>query len=115
MITYPEQDLVESVKALPMERYGEVREFINLLAQSNELVVKAMTWISERLPDRYCAGEPRFEVRTFSWRVPLLLSFPNGKGSEVGVLWFDGRTHELNEHTPLEEIRARGCQFAQEL
>lgn len=86
MIAYPEQDLVESVKALPAERYAEVREFINLLTQSNELVAKAMAWIAERLPDRYCAGEPRFEVRTLSWRVPILLSYPNGKGGEVGAL-----------------------------
>lgn len=115
MIAYPEQDLVESVKALPAERYAEVREFINLLTQSNELVAKAMAWIAERLPDRYCAGEPRFEVRTLSWRVPILLSYPNGKGGEVGALYFEGRTHELREHTAIDELRARGRQLAQEL
>ncbi|MEK7729918.1 MAG: hypothetical protein AAB354_16035 [candidate division KSB1 bacterium] len=113
MISQTEHDLFESVKTLPAERYAEVREFINLLKQNNELVVKAMAWISESLPDRYCAGEPRFEVRTLKWRVPIVISYSSGNGGEVGELWFDGRTRELDGHTALEEIRARGLKVAQ--
>ncbi len=114
-MSYSEADLIETVKALPTERREEVREFIGLLGRSDEIVALAMAWITERLPDRYCAGEPRFDVRTLSWRVPVLLSYPSGKGGEVGELVFDSRNQELSGHTSLEEIRDKGRKLAQEL
>ncbi len=109
-----EQNLIETVKALPAERQEEVRDFIGLLSQSEEIVAAAMMWIAAHLPDRYCAGEPRFEIRAFGWQVPVLLSYPNGKHGLVGELVFDSRTHELRGHTSLEEIQERGRKLVQE-
>jgi hypothetical protein len=111
---YPEHDLIDTVKALPAQRQHEVQEFIALLAKSDEIVAAAMVWITDHLPDRYCAGEPRFDVQTLSWRVPVLLSYPSGKGGEVGELIFDARSYELSSHTALEEIRNRGRRLAAE-
>jgi len=114
-MSYPANDLVETVKALPEERQDEVREFIDLLRMSDEIIAVALDWITERLPDRYCAGEPRFDVQRLNWRVPVLLSYPSGKGGVVGELTVDGRTHEISSHTPLEELHDRGLKLAHEL
>jgi hypothetical protein len=114
-MSYPANDLIETVKALPAERQDEVREFIGLLGMSEEIIAVAMDWITERLPDRYCAGDPRLDVRTLSWRLPILLSYPSGKGGVVGEMVIDARTNEVSSHTPIEELRARGRKLAQEL
>ncbi len=109
-----DHELIEAVKILSLGRKAQVREFLTLLDNSDGLVMKAMAWIVDHLPDRYCAGEPRFDVHALNWRVPILLSYPNGQGGEVGELKFDARTQELDEHTALDEIRARGRQIADE-
>lgn len=114
-MSYPANDLIETVKALPAERQAEVREFIGLLEMSEEIIAVAMDWITERLPDRYCAGDPRLDVRTLSWHLPILLSYPSGKGGVVGEMVIDSRTNEVSSHTPIEELRARGQKLAQEL
>ena len=112
---YPQQELIDTVKALPAKRQQEVRQFIGLLNQSEEIIKMAMEWIVEHLPDRYCADEPRFDVVTFNWYVPILLTYPTGKGAEVGRLIIDARTHELIDHTVIKEIRANGRRFAETL
>jgi hypothetical protein len=45
----------------------------------------------------------------------VLLSYPSGKGGVVGEVVVDARTHGINSHTPLEELRDRGLKLAQEL
>ena len=114
-MSYPANDLVETVKALPEERQVEVREFIDLLRMSDEIIAVALDWITERLPDRYCAGKPRFDVQNFNWSVPVLLSYPSGKSGVVGEITVDGRTHEISSHTPLEELHDRGLKLAHKL
>jgi hypothetical protein len=114
-MSYPANDLIETIKALPAERQDEVREFIGLLGMSEEIIAVALEWITERLPDRYCAGDPRFDVQKHSWRVPVLLSYPSGKGGVVGELIIDALTNEVSNHTPIEELRDRGRKLAQEL
>ncbi|MGH7595920.1 MAG: hypothetical protein ACREOI_06180 [bacterium] len=114
-MSYPANDLIDAVKALPVERQNEVKEFISLLGTSDEIIAVALDWITERLPDRYCAGEPRFDVQRFIWCVPVLLSYPSGKGGVVGEITVDGRTHEISSHTPLEELHDRGLELAHEL
>jgi hypothetical protein len=112
---YPDSDLIEAVRALPVERQNEVREFIGLLDKRDDIVAVAMAWITEHLPDRYCAGEARFDVRTFNWHVPVLLSYPSGKGGKVGELAIDAITNSISNHTPLQEIRDHGRKLAREL
>lgn len=114
-MSYPANDLIETVKALPAERQDEVREFIGLLGMSEEIIAVALEWITERLPDRYCAGEPRFDVQKLSWRVPVLLSYPDVSGGVVGEVIVDARTHEIISHTPIAELRDKGRRLAQEL
>jgi len=74
-MSYPANDLIETVKALPEERQDEVREFIGLLGMSDEIIAVAMEWITDRLPDRYCADDPRFDVQKYSWHLPIILSY----------------------------------------
>jgi|GEM_PF-3728298 len=114
-MSYPANDLIETVKALPTVRQAEVREFIDLLGTSEEIIAVAMEWITERLPDRYCAEDPHFDVRALSWRVPIVLSYPTGEGGIVGELVVDARTHQINSHTAVDVIRDRGKRLAQEL
>ena len=114
-MSYPANDLVETVKALPEERQDEVREFIDLLGMSEEIIAVAMDWMTDRLPDRYCAGDPRLDVLKHRWRLPIFLSYPSGKGGVVGEMEVDARTNEVISHTPIEELRTRGRKLAQEL
>ena len=114
-MSYPTNDLVETVKALPEERQTEVRKFIDLLGMSEEVIAVAMEWITDRLPDRFCADDPRFDVQKYSWPLPIILSYPSGKGGIVGEMEIDARTNEVKNHTPIEELRTRGRKLAQEL
>ncbi|MFQ5631096.1 MAG: hypothetical protein ACE5I1_20170 [bacterium] len=109
-----QQDLIETVSALPAKRQLEVKQFIQLLNKDQKIVEIAMEWIVEHLPDRYCVGEPRFDVDTLNWHVPVLLSYPNRKSSEVGELVIDARVCRITGHTKLNEIRKRGRRFAQD-
>jgi hypothetical protein len=114
-MSYPTNDLVETVKALPEERQAEVRKFIDLLGMSEEVIAVAMEWITERLPDRFCADDPRFDVEKHCWHLPIVLSYPSGKGGVVGEMEIDAHAHEVISHTPVEELRIRGRKLAQEL
>jgi len=55
----------------------------------------ANRFILENLPDRFCAGTPRFlqfPLRTF-WAVPVVLSYPRiGPVGQTGILAVDTET-----------------------
>lgn len=71
----------------------------------------ANRFILENLPDRFCAGEPRFlqfPMRTF-WVVPVVLSYPHiGPVGQTGILAVDTETGAVVGWTPLDEIKEIG-------
>ena len=68
----------------------------------------ANRFILENLPDRFCAGTPRFlqfPLRTF-WAVPVVLSYPRiGPVGQTGILAIDTETGAVVGWTPLDEIK----------
>ncbi len=68
----------------------------------------ANRFILENLPDRFCAGTPRFlqfPMRTF-WAVPVLLSYPRlGPVGQTGLVAVDIETGSVVGWTPLDEIQ----------
>lgn len=71
----------------------------------------ANRFILENLPDRFCAGAPRFlqfPLRTF-WAVPVVLSYPRiGPVGQTGILAVDTETGAVVGWTPLDEIKEIG-------
>ncbi len=68
----------------------------------------ANRFILENLPDRFCAGTPRFlqfPLRTF-WAVPVLLSYPRiGPVGHTGLVAIDTETGSVVGWTPLDEMK----------
>ncbi len=68
----------------------------------------ANRFILENLPDRFCAGTPRFlqfPLRTF-WAVPVLLSYPRlGPVGQTGIVAVDIETGSVVGWTPLDEMQ----------
>ncbi len=68
----------------------------------------ANRFILENLPDRFCAGTPRFlkfPLHTF-WAVPVVLSYPRiGPVGQTGILAVDTETGAVVGWTPLDEIQ----------
>lgn len=68
----------------------------------------ANLFLSDRLPDRYMAGEPRRDAEGGVWRVPVLLSYiGTGPLGEVGEIVVSADAGEVVSFTPLEEMKSR--------
>jgi hypothetical protein len=68
----------------------------------------ANRFILENLPDRFCAGTPRFlqfPLRSV-WIVPVVLSYPRlGPVGQAGIAAVDTETGSVVGWTPLEEMK----------
>ena len=68
---------------------------------------QANGYLSDRLPDRFCAGRPRFDMEAQIWRVPILLSYAViGPVGQVGEILISATTEEVVSSTPKEEMMA---------
>jgi len=65
-------------------------------------------FILENLPDRFCAGTPRFlqfPLRSV-WIVPVVLSYPRiGPVGQAGIAAVDTETGSVVGWTPLDEMK----------
>lgn len=74
-----------------------------------EAVAVANLFLSDHMPDRYCAGDPTYDHVARLWRVPVVMSYLRiGPIGEVGEIAVDGFSEEIVFHTPLDEMKARG-------
>jgi len=74
-----------------------------------EAVAAANLFLSDHMPDRYCAGDPTYDIVAKLWRVPVVLSYLRiGPIGEVGEVAVSGFSEEIISHTPFDEMRARG-------
>ncbi len=68
----------------------------------------ANRFILENLPDRFCAGTPRFlqfPLRSV-WIVPVVLSYPRiGPVGQAGIAAIDTETGSVVGWTPLDEMK----------
>lgn len=68
----------------------------------------ANRFILENLPDRFCAGTPRFlqfPLRSV-WAVPVMLSYPRiGPVGQTGLVAVDVETGSVTGWTPLQEMK----------
>lgn len=101
-----------------MDTIGTISPPINietLAAKTASVKIDAETakrlanrFILENLPDRFCAGTPRFlqfPLHTF-WAVPVLLSYPRiGPIGHTGLVAVDIETGSVVGWTPLDEIK----------
>ncbi len=74
-----------------------------------EAVGAANLFLSDHMPDHYCAGGPTYDDAAQSWRVAVLLIHPRaGLVGEVGEIAVSGYSEEILSHTPFDEMRAAG-------
>ena len=72
-------------------------------------------FLTDHLPDRFCAGRPQFDHEARVWRVPVLLSYAAiGPVGQVGEIIVSAATEEVLSFTPLEEMKAAALSLYEE-
>jgi hypothetical protein len=67
----------------------------------------AGSFLTEHLPDRFCAGRPQLDQTAYVWQVPVLLSYAGlGPVGQVGSIIVSAATEQVMSHTPLTEMKA---------
>ena len=73
-----------------------------------EAQAAANLFLSDNLPDRFCADDPSLDKSAALWRVPVILAYPFvGSIGEVGEIIVSASSEEILSHTPLNEMMAR--------
>jgi len=72
-----------------------------------EAQAAASLFLSDNLPDRFCADDPHFDRVSNFWRVPIVLAYPFiGSIGKVGEVQISAMSEEIIGHTPLQEMRS---------
>ena len=72
-----------------------------------EAQAAANLFLSDHLPDRFCADDPRLDEAAQVWRVPVLLAYPIiGPVGQTGEILVSTTSEEIVSYTPLDEMRA---------
>jgi prevent-host-death family protein len=81
---------------------------ISLTDAEVEVMAAASGFLSDHhLPDRFCAGRPRFNQNSHVWQVPILLSYPIlGPLGQVGEIIISDNADQVLSFTPVEEMKA---------
>lgn len=73
-----------------------------------EAQAAANLFLSDNLPDRFCADDPRFDKALRAWRVAVILAYPFiGSVGEVGEIVVSPTSEDILSHTLLDEMRSR--------
>lgn len=74
-----------------------------------EAQAAANLFLSDHLPDRYCAGDPHYDQAMQAWRVPVQMAYRHiGALGEVGEILVNAFAKEVITHTPCDEMRESG-------
>jgi hypothetical protein len=74
-----------------------------------EAIAAANLFLSDHMPDHFCAGDPTYDDAAQLWRVAVLLTHPRaGLVGEVGEISVGASSEEILSHTPFDEIKAGG-------
>src|SRR5215471_1715551 len=80
-----------------------------------EAIAAANLFLSDHMPDHYCAGDPTYDDVAQLWRVAVLLTHPRaGLVGEVGEIAVNGFSEEIHSHTPFDEMDASGRSLYEE-
>src|SRR5215475_5663191 len=80
-----------------------------------EAIAAANLFLSDHMPDYYCAGDPTYDDVARLWRVTVLLTHPRaGLVGEVGEVAVNGYSEEIQSRTPFDEMDARGRSLYEE-
>ncbi|HMV82819.1 MAG TPA: hypothetical protein PKA34_06775 [Blastocatellia bacterium] len=72
-----------------------------------EAQAAANLFLSDNLPDRFCADDPTLDNTANVWRVPVILAYPFiGSIGQVGEICVSTSSEQIISYTPLEEMRA---------
>ncbi len=66
-------------------------------------------FLLSRVGSVFAAGTPELEHAAHLWHVPILYSPPHFTGTEVGRARVSAITGEMQQHTPVTELRERAA------
>lgn len=112
------KQLDELKRKLALEEPREIAELVSEPMAREVSIPEAIQiahgWLYwNRFPDRYCPQDPEPGDAANVLRVPIRLVYADGSGGPVGELRIDKATGEVVEHTPLEEMQAKGLALAE--
>ncbi len=85
-----------------------IQQAINKLT-AIEAEAAANLFLSDHMPDRYCAGNARYNNLAQVWRVPIVMSYLHiGEIGEVGEITVSEFSGKIISHTPFDEMRIKG-------
>ncbi|MGH7454229.1 MAG: hypothetical protein ACRENG_22940 [bacterium] len=100
-------EIVETIDGPPIVEPSDSRA-IPMRIDAETAKRLANRFILENLPDRFCAGMPRFlqfPLRSV-WIVPVVLSYPRlGPVGQAGIAAVDTETGSVVGWTPLDEMK----------
>ena len=74
-----------------------------------EAQAAANLFLSDNLPDRFCADDPLLEDATKVWRVPVVLAYPGiGPVGQTGEILVSATSGQVISSTPLSEMKDTG-------
>jgi len=80
-----------------------------------EAQAAANLFLSDHLPDRFLAVEPRFEAASQVWRVLVVIAYPViGPIGEVGEISVSALSEEIIAYTALEEMQSHARRLYEE-
>ncbi len=72
-----------------------------------EAQAEANLFLSDHLPDRFCADDPRLDEVADMWHVPVVLAYPIiGSVGQTGEILVSAASGNVVSYTPLDEMRA---------
>ena len=68
----------------------------------------ANLFLSDHLPDRFTADQPKLIAAEHSWQVPIILAYPGiGSLGCVGYVTIGATQEKVISHTPLAEVKQK--------
>jgi hypothetical protein len=72
-----------------------------------EAQAEANLFLSDHLPDRFCADDPILDEAANIWHVPVVLAYPFiGPVGQTGEITVSASSGEVISHTSLEDMKA---------
>jgi hypothetical protein len=100
----------------PVELVNLVDESVQADVTSHEAISIGNGWLQfNDFPDAYSAWWPIVDEIESTWKIPIHLAYPSGKGGPVGELVIDAKTGVVRHHTEIATIRARGRELAEKI
>lgn len=86
---------------------------VNIIS-ARQAVATVNEWLVSYVGDRFLAGTPTLDHAAALWRVPVLYVYPkHGPLGMVGEVLVDSVTGEMQDRSPIDEIKRQALELYQ--